>query len=427
MDMKVKIFSILAAAAFLAGCGGGSDDRVAERELPAVQVAVEAVPTLTFAVEYEAVGTVQSVASSTLSAKVLGHIKSIKVVEGDRVRAGQTLVVIDSRDADVQLSQAEAGQAEAQAALREVEQAIRAGESAKRAAEANAELASSTYKRFEELLNRKSISQQEFDEAKARFTAAEAEVNRANEMLEGARAKQSQVESRIVQAEAGIEGARLMQSYTTITAPFSGVVTAKMAEVGQLAAPGVPLLTVENSGSYRLDAVVEESRIGAITVGGTVGVRIEALSAALEGKVSEIVPAADPHSRTFTVKVTLPQAEGVRSGMYGKALFPVGEEKLLSIPQSAVVNRGQLTGVFIVDSESKARLRLVKLGKVRGERIEVLSGLSEGNSIVVSPDKVEDGSPLQVRQSEVVIESAQQVASATVPTVEYLGTLGVAI
>ncbi|MFN0084030.1 MAG: efflux RND transporter periplasmic adaptor subunit, partial [Blastocatellia bacterium] len=167
-------------------------------------------------------------------------------------------------------------------------------------------------------------------------------------------------------------------------APINGIITAKHLDLGSMAAPGAPLLTVEDDRNYRLEAAVEESQTRNIRLNTPARVTIDALGGEeLTGRVVEIVPAADPASRSYTVKIQLPVRLGVRTGMFGKARFPSGQRRALLIPVAALVERGQLTGVYAVDSAGIARLRLVTAGKREGERIEILSGLNEGERIVV--------------------------------------------
>lgn len=346
---------------------------------------------------YEAVGTVRSKTTTTLSSKVVGSVISMRVREGDRVRAGQLLAEIDSRDARIQTDKAQAGLREAQTSADEIEKNIRAAESAKAAAEASRNLAAATFKRYQALLERESVSQQEFDEVQARYKVAEAEVERADRMLQSMQAGRNQVTARIDQARADVAGAQVYAGYSRITAPINGVVTAKQADVGTLAAPGAPLLTIEDGNSFRLEAAVEESRIRDVRLNQPVTVLIDALSGEeLSGRVVEIVPSADPSSRSYTVRIELPSRSLLRSGLFGRARFTAGERKTMTIPQKAIVQRGQLTGVYVIDSSGIARLRLITLGKATGDRIEVLSGLSDGDRVVTDAGSgVSDGSKVQ--------------------------------
>lgn len=334
---------------------------------------------------YEAVGTVQAKNRSVIAAKVMGNIVALPVREGDTVRAGQTLVEIDNRDAGIQLQKSQAGMREAQDALEEVERSIRAAESTRAAAQANEKLAKTTLDRYETLFQRRSVSPQEFDEVRTKYEIAKAESERADRLLQVTAARQNQMRARIDQAKADIANARIYVGYSRIVAPIDGVVVSKQADVGYMAVPGAPLLTIESSSRYQLHASVEESKLGTIHLNDQAHVVLEALgNADLLGTVEEIVPAADPATRSYVVKIALANAGDIhlRSGLYGKARFVTGQRKILSVPQTAVAQQGQLAGVFVVDQSGVARLRLVKTGRVVGDRIELLSGLNDGEEIV---------------------------------------------
>jgi multidrug efflux pump subunit AcrA (membrane-fusion protein) len=393
-------FGILAMIGLMAmtivACG--KKPEVAAEKLPVVKGAsVDRVSMSPIEDYYDATGTVRSKTTTVLSSKVIGAVMSLRASEGDRVRAGQILIEIDNRDASAQLQKAEAGLRQAQEGLAEVEQAINAAKSAQSAAEANMRLADSTYARYQALLERKSVSPQEFDEAKAKQEMAEAEARRAADTLKMLAAKKRQALAQIDQARAEVANAQVYLSYARIASPISGVVVAKHTEVGSTATPGAPLLTIEDGSRYRLEVAVEESRLGKIRMGQRARMRIDALGADdLEGGVSEIMPAADPMSRSYTVKVDLPSRQGLRSGLYGVARFASGRKQSMLIPRKAVVERGHLVGVFAVDDASVARLRLVKTGKSHGENVEVLSGLSDGERIVVDGvANVKDGVKVQ--------------------------------
>jgi multidrug efflux pump subunit AcrA (membrane-fusion protein) len=333
---------------------------------------------------YEATGTVRSKTTTVLSSKIMGMVISLRAREGDKVRVGQVLIEIDHREANAQLQKVEALLRQAQEGLAEVEQAINAAKSAQAAAEANQRLADSTHARHQSLFERKSLSPQEFDEAKAKQEMAEAETRRAGDTLKMLAAKRQQALAGIDQARAEVANGKIFVSYARIASPISGVVVSKHTEVGSMAAPGAPLLTIEDGSRYRLEVPVEESRLGKIGMGHRARVRIDALGADhLEGAVSEITPVADPMSRSYTVKVELPARQSLRSGLYGVAGFESGQRQAILIPQKAVAQRGQLVGVFVVDDVGVARLRLIKTGKSYGESVEALSGLSDGERIVV--------------------------------------------
>ena len=390
------------AVVILALAGASSCARKQERATtaaPIVQGAkIETVSQQPVDETYEAVGTVRAKISSIVSSKVMGSIVAMKVREGDTVRAGQVLVEIDSREARIQTQKSGAGLVEMHGALDEVNRSIKAAESGQTAAEANRRLAASTFRRYQQLLERQSISPQEFDEVRARHEMADAEAETAGRMRQSLEAKRRQVLARIDQAKADVAGSQVYSSFARIAAPITGVVVSRQADVGYMAAPGTPLLTIESGTDYRLEAAVQESQINKIHLRDHVQVRIDALGQQeLAGTVVEIVPAADPASRTYLVKISIALPSGnqqiIRSGLYGKARFITGQMQAMTIPRKAVVENGQLTSVFVVDQSGIARLRLVKAGKTYADRIEVLSGLKEGEQIVVDGlAAVNDGS-----------------------------------
>ncbi len=334
---------------------------------------------------YEAVGTVRAKNSSVVAAKVMGNIVALHVREGDTVRAGQTLIEIDNRDAGIQLQKTQAGVREVQDSLEEIDRSILAAESAHAAAQANETLAKTTFKRYEMLFERRSVSPQEFDEVRTKYEVAKAESERADRLLQASSARQKQMKARIDQAKADVANARVYVGYSRIVSPINGVVVTRQADVGYMAMPGMPLLTIENSSRYQLHASVEESQLVKIRLRDQTRVLLEALdNKELLGTVEEIVPAADPATRSYVVKIGLLNADGsqLRSGLYGKARFIIGQRNILAIPQTAVSKQGQLVGVFVVDQSGVARLRLVKTGSAVGDRVEVLSGLNEGEEII---------------------------------------------
>jgi len=374
----------LGSVVLWSGCGGGEVHTKAATDSPAVSVQIAEVRSWEWPNAYEATGTVRARTAAVISSKVMAYVRQVAVQVGDRVGEGQELVTLDAQDLDVGVRRAEAAEAEVRSAVPEADNGV-AG------AKAGLDLAQSTFKRMEDLASKKSISNQEFDEASARLKSAQATYDMA-------RAKRSQLDSKLAQVEQEIRAARIMRDYTRIAAPFSGVVTAKSVEPGNLAAPGAPLLTIEREGAYRLEASVDESKLPFVKTGETVEVALEALDRRLTARVSEIVPAVDAASRAYTVKIDLPALANLRSGMFGRAWFPMGSRKVVTLPAAAVVERGQLQSVFAIDN-GIARNRLITTGIRRAEAVEVLSGLSEGEKVVnpVPPGLV-DGARVEVRQ-----------------------------
>lgn len=397
---KVIVVIISVIAILNASCS--KKQEAAAKVAPVVKGAsIETVKLSSLDDVYEAVGTLRSKTTSVLSSKVVGSIIAMHVREGDRVRAGQVLLEIDNREAKTEVQKAQAGLREAQSALEEVKRNIRAAESAKTVAEANQRLAASTFKRYQALLERRSVSSQEFDEVKAKYQVAEAEAERADRLLGSLQAKRNQVLAQIDQAKAEVANTEIYAGYAQITSPINGLVAVKSVEVGALAAPGTPLLTIEDA-HYRLEVAVEESQTRNIRLKTPARVLIPALGEnELAGTVTEMVPTADPASRSYTVKIELPAAgaaaqQSLRSGLFGKARFTVGQREAMTIPTTAIIQRGQLISVYVVDAADIAHLRLVKTGRIYGERTEILSGLNDGELIVVKgAESVSEGSRVE--------------------------------
>ncbi len=396
MEGKTVGLLLLSALAIWPGCANPSSEHPQGTQGEVVTATLGQVEPRSAPVVYEAVGTVRPRLESVLASQVVGRILEVRVKEGERVVPGQTLLQIDASDSGAQLGGAQAAIGEAESALTEVGEAIAAARSAHHAAQANAQLAETTFRRFQALLERKSVSRQEFDEVEARHRAAQSEVVRTEALIKAAEARRSQVEARKQQAAAAVRSARIHVDHSTIRAPFGGLVTARRAEPGDLASPGVPLLTLEDDRAYRLEVLVAESRIGPVQAGHEVRVRIDALDEEIQGKVDEIAPAADSASRSFLVKIALPSHPGLRSGMFGRALIEAGQRSLLSVPETAVLKKGQLTGVYTVDEQGRAWFRLIRAGKQDGGRIEILSGLRAGERFVMAPDAhIHDGATVQ--------------------------------
>jgi multidrug efflux pump subunit AcrA (membrane-fusion protein) len=390
---RIKIVASLIPLLLIVSC---SKEQPTPEVKPIVQgIRMQTVQSTSVDDYYEAVGTVKARNSSVIASRIMGSVINVHVREGDRVRQGQPLIEIESRDAGIQLQKAQAGVRQARNSLDEVERGINAAEAALSAARANETLAAATLNRYRKLIERRSVSPQEFDEVQAKHDVARAETERADRLLQATKARRNQMLAQIQQAEADVADARVYVSYARINSPMSGIVVGKQIEVGSMAMPGAPLLTIETETNYQLEAAVEETQLGKIQLHDQARVRIEALgNQELTCSVVEIVPTSDPNSRSYIVKLGLPQPSTgqLRSGLYAKAQFISGQRQALTIPQSAVTERGQLVGVFVVDNSGVARLRLIKTGKVFGQTVEVLSGLNAGEQIVVDGlSSIQDG------------------------------------
>ena len=333
---------VAVAALFLSGCGPApTKPAAAAPSLPPATVKVVKVEPRRVPSTEEVVGTVRAKLRASLEAKVAGRIDQMPVVSGQLVKKGDLIAHLQVQEIQAKLDQAKAA----------------------------AEQADRDLQRFAALLKQKAVTQAEYDGMEARARIAKAAVAEATTMLD----------------------------YASVTAPFDGVVARKFADVGDLASPGRPLIELEDPSVLRLEADVAEALIGRVQTGAKMSVRVASLAAPLEGVVSEISPAADPNSRTFRVKFDLPPTPGLRLGQFARVIVPLGETQAICVPAGAVVQRGQMQMVFVVDGQ-KARMRLVKVGKSLGADVELLSGLEAGDQVVVDgAANLLDGQPLQIQ------------------------------
>lgn len=368
----------------LVGCGSGASESAKKAEGAApVAVSARKVSTVKLPELYEATGTVRARVTTVLSARTMGSILEVRVQPGDSVKAGQVIAVIDSRDIETLRRQAEAGRREALDAQPEADSGVEA-------ARAQLDLAESSHRRMKALFDEKSITAQEFDEAQARLKTA-----RAN--YEMARAKRRQLDSRVHQSEEAVAQTKLQAGYARVSAPFAGTVIERKAEPGMLASPGTPIVVIEQGGAYRLEASVDESRLAKIRPGMDVRVHLDAFDRDMAARVGEVVPALDAGSHSFTVKVNLPGVPGLRSGVFGRALFEFGQRETLAIPATALLHEGQIERLFVAEGNA-ARGRIVKTGTRSGEMVEILSGLSAGEMVIDRPPQtLADGARVEVR------------------------------
>lgn len=322
---------------------------------------------------YTAVGTVEARTSSTISSTLMGTIQAINVKEGDRVKKDDVLVIIDDRQVSAGLDQAKAGLAEAKRALQ-------AAEAAREGAKADAALAEATYNRYKRLRTEESVSRQEFDEVNARYQKATNGLTQAEAMVAAAT-------HRINRAKAAAMSARINKKDVEVRAPYDGLVTTKMAEVGDLAVPGTPFLILEGGRGYQVKLILPEVYIGTIQSGQPLAVSIPSLTdLMLNGTIETISPGADQRTRSFYVKVVLPEDPMLRSGMFARVAIPVGQTGMITLPRTAVIERGQLTGFYWVDQKNIVRFRLLRTGRKLGNRIEVVSGIKAGDRYIIDPD-----------------------------------------
>jgi len=381
--MKNKFLWLTPFVLLLAGCSDSPREASAAPARP-VPVSVVTVAEQRWPSIYEATGTVRARTSAVIAAKMLGYVREVRVQTGDHVREGQLLIILDARDLDVSSHRAEA-------ALEEVRSSVPEADHAVAGAKVNLDLAQSTFARMQELWNKKSISNQEFDEASAKVKAAQS-------AYDAVRARRAQLDTQAARVQQDVRAAEVARSYAQITAPFAGLVTAKSVDPGSLAAPGAALLTIERAGSYRLEASIEESRLASIRVGQPAVVTLDGLERALDARVSEIVPAVDAASRSYLVKIDLPAIPALRSGTFGRASFQTGTRAALAIPAGAVTERGQLQSTVVAE-HGVAHMRLITTGHKSDDQVEILSGLAAGENVIFPvPKGLPDGAAVEVRR-----------------------------
>jgi RND family efflux transporter MFP subunit len=333
-----------------------------------IPVAVATVAISEIADTFEAGGVVQARTTATIMARILAPVLAVRAAPGDRVRAGQVLIVLDGGDL-------EAHARSARAAAVSADQNVAATAAEQQAADAALALARATHERIADLNAKRSATAQELDDAVGALRAAQARAA-------GAAARAQGAVSGVDSARAASDAAGTTESFARITAPFDGVVTEKTVEPGNMAAPGTPLMRLEDTRGFRLDVRVDESRIGQIAPGAIVPVTLDSGTdgtTTINGTVAEIGRAVDADARAFLVKIALPDGKSLRSGTFGRAHFGARPRRALTVPASALVRHGQMTSVFVVEKDI-ARVRLVSVSGT-----EVLAGLSEGDAVIVAP------------------------------------------
>ena len=337
-------YLLMAGLVALAGCKGGHESKPTPK-LPIVQVSMQEVTTKNVRSQIEVVGTVQATQHATIAPRISGQIIEVPVLLGSQVQKGTLLVRINAGEISARLLQAQA----------QLEQVRR------------------------NLAREEKLQKQE---ASTRETV-----------------KSLQDQARI--AETAQKEAQTMLEYATITAPFTGIVTRKIASVGDLASPGVALLELENEKVLQVVAQVPEGLILKVRKGDVLPISIPAAELTLSGEVAEVAPAADPSSRTASVKINIAAGTDIRPGQFARVMLTGSEEKFLTISDKAVLSFGQMERVFLIEdagATSIARLRLVRTGAHYDGQVEILAGLAPGDRVVVSGgEKLQDGQPLDVQ------------------------------
>jgi len=382
MTFAERIFHgiIILIIGFSFGCGTRDDKQNHQPGVMVDPAQIEKINPIIVDDLYRSVATVKSKNTAQISSKVMGYVLEVNVKEGDRVNEGDILVVLQSKELESRLEGAKN-------ALSEIESNISEAEAAKAEAQAQLNLAEITFLRFKDLRERESVSQQEFDQVNATYEVAQARKRRSEQTLASFYAKKKQV-------AASLDEAKTFYDYTHLKAPFAGLISRKMVDEGSLASPGTPLVVLEDNNHYQLEAVVDESKSGTIKTGQDIDVRVDALGEEkIKGRVAEVIPHIDNVTRTFQVKIDLPLLPQITSGMFGKAYFPMGKRTMMLVPKGALLESGELASLLVVNQKGRVERRLVKEGKEYQGKVEILSGLNPGESIVARDVfKVKDGS-----------------------------------
>jgi RND family efflux transporter MFP subunit len=331
---------IFLAALSLTGCGGGHEKTASTTGAAhSVEAGVITLQTSQSGVLSAMPGTVVAQEAVQVASRLMGYIKDIAVTEGETVKKGQRLFTIDPMDVEGGVTQARLG----------LEQAEKAMQDAK-----------ADYDRFNALYKDEVVSRQQYEKMKLGYDIAV---------------------SRAAQAKAGLQTANGQMRYAVVSSPINGVVVQKFANQGDIAAPGHPILLVENQSRLQVQTAVPEEIYSGLKLGAQVKVEVDGQAEPLIAKISRLSPAADPTAHTHLVKLDV-SAPNLRSGAFARVLFPTGQQSVLKVPQEAVLNRAGITGVFVLDDKGMAEYRMVRTGSSDNGQIEILSGLSAGDRVV---------------------------------------------
>lgn len=342
-----KIFGTLIITGLLTlGCGNEQTKKDTQDNTPTIPVKIATVTTTSQTNFLSASGKVTPIKSATLSTRNMGYVEKIYTEVGHKVHKGQLLISINSKDLIAQKAQTDAGIAEATAAF---------------------ENAKKDYKRFKNLFNSKSATQKELDDITAHYNMAKAR-------LEAAKQAKNTVDAQF--------------SYSNIKAPFSGIVTQKFVKSGDMANPGMPLLQIENPNDFEVVAMIPESEVAKLKKGTKVQVNVKSINETTSGEITVLSTSAQSTGGQYLVKISLDKKPmKLLSGMYATVQFPIQKSESdnhIFVPQSAIINHGELYGIYTVSQRNTAILRWLQLGRSFGDKVEVLSGLSPQEKYIIS-------------------------------------------
>jgi HlyD family secretion protein len=358
-------------------------------------------------------GTVEAIDVTTLTSRVTGRVEQLLVQEGTPVKKGQVIAVIDVSDIRAKQQQAKAQIIEAQAAVATAQASRRSAltevdTARKKLSEAEASLLEAKAELADAQLNQRRMSQLYQDGAvpkvnldtantrvevwQAKIRQIEATIAQATSSIKSAEAavgeataSVEQAQARVSLAEATVQEAAANLDYGVVRAPFAGAITKKQVEIGAIAGVSQPLVTLESRDRLRFSVAVPESLIDRVQSGQSMTVQIDALQRQISGRVSQIIPAADPQARNFTVKVALTPIPNLISGMFGRLQLETSDRNTLAIPSNTLVQRMGISGVFKVVN-GKAQFQTVTVHPINGERVEMFAGVNEGDRLILNPD-----------------------------------------
>ncbi len=332
--------AVLVLLGALGGCGEKAQDQIAVPAGATVQATVISVQKATLPMVATAPGNVIAEQQAMIASRLMGFLREIYVEEGQHVAAGQKLFSVDPTDIQGQMAMAKAGLTQAEAALAD---------------------AKNDYERFGALYKDEAIPKMQWDKIRLQYQMTEQQVG---------------------MARAGYDTAASQMRYATVTAPFAGVITQKMANAGAMAAPGQPVLVLENTDKLQVQTSVSNDVFSQLKLGTEVGLSAEGQTGDIVGKVANLVPSADPMTHSHLVKIDLPKNSGLRSGSFVQVAFKLGERQGVRVPETAVQNRAGITGLFVVDAQGIAKYRMVRTGTVEAGQVEILAGLNPGEKVV---------------------------------------------
>lgn len=323
------------------GCSPSPESEpTAAHSFQTIEARVDQVKLGTIPLKATVAGAVVPDQKAQIASRLMGYIKDFDVKVGQKVKAGDLLFSIDSNDVNSQILQAQSGYQQALAALED---------------------AKLDFDRFSKLYQDDSVSKQQFDKVSLQYKVAQ---------------------ENLVAARSGLNQAKSQLNYANVKAPFDGVVVEKLAVAGALAAPGNPVLVLENLTSLSVRTQVAEDLFAVLRNGDEAEVVIDGQPDPIQATIYTLVSAADPKSRTHTVKLSLPSVVNVNSGTFARVGFKRGERQTMMVPKSTIVNRSGIEGVFVV-KEGKAYFHMVRLGETIGDQVEIKAGVHLGDHIVV--------------------------------------------